>query len=293
MDDRTYIRLHDGMPDHPKVVGLTDAAFRLYVEALCWCSRHLTDGVVTAAALRRLGGWSPEAVVELAAAGLTEADEPSHVRSHNGSQDALPTTWLIHDYTEHQRTADEVAGFRRAKRAAGITGNHERWHLARGLRDLDCELCLADEPSLDPSHMRSDMRSHIESQNDGSTDRKHHRETSPTTETDTEEVKKALDRCGSDDDPDFTEFWSVYPRKIAKGHARKAWRAAVRGRKVDPKTIIVTAEQFRDAVRAAGTEAKYIPHPATWLNGERYGDDEAASGRQQGRIVYPTSPWKN
>src|SRR5215469_12896847 len=43
-DDRTYIKVHDGMPDHPKVEALSDAAFRLLVTLWCWCGRHLTDG---------------------------------------------------------------------------------------------------------------------------------------------------------------------------------------------------------------------------------------------------------
>ena len=279
MDDRTYIRLHDGMPDHPKVVGLSDAAFRLYVEAMCWCGRHLTDGAVTTAAMRRMGGWSPESVQELADATLIE----------QGSG----TDWLVHDYTEHQRTAAAVAAIKRAKRAAGVTGNHERWHLARGLPDPDCDLCAIPDESHDRSVVRSHMRSVMVSQSDGTTDRKSSRKTSPETETDTEKevVKKTPDLCGSDDDPDFTEFWSVYPRKVAKGEARKAWRAAVRGRKVEPKVIIVTAERFRDATRAAVTPAKFIPHPATWLNGERYGDDDSPG--PSGRIAYPTSPWAN
>jgi hypothetical protein len=283
MDDRTYIRLHDGMPDHPKVVGLSDGAFRLYVESICWCGRHLTDGVVPAAGMRRMGGWSPEAVSELADATLIEADGETH--------------WLIHDYTEHQRTAEEVAAIRRAKRAAGATGNHDRWHVARGLRDPDCELCAIPDDSHDPSHMRSDMPSHVQSLNgsgsDPMSDRKHHRETSPETETDTEEQKKTIVACGSDDDPDFTAFWKAYPRKIAKGHARKAWRGAVRGRRIEPKLIILTAEQFRDAVKAARTEQRFIPHPATWLNGERYGD-EAAGEDDNGtprRFDYPDSPY--
>jgi hypothetical protein len=33
-DDRTYITVHDGMPDHPKVEGLSDAAFRYLFTAM-------------------------------------------------------------------------------------------------------------------------------------------------------------------------------------------------------------------------------------------------------------------
>jgi hypothetical protein len=43
-DSRTYIRVHDGFLDHPKIQGLSDRAIRLLLEMWTWCSRYLTDG---------------------------------------------------------------------------------------------------------------------------------------------------------------------------------------------------------------------------------------------------------
>src|SRR6266542_994586 len=40
----SWVRLDDGFDDHEKVEGLDDIAFRLYVSALCYASRNLTDG---------------------------------------------------------------------------------------------------------------------------------------------------------------------------------------------------------------------------------------------------------
>lgn len=245
MDDRTYIRLHDGMPDHPKVVGLSHAAFRLYVECMCWSSRHLTDGVVPAAAMRRMGGWSASALRELTAAALLE--------------EAGGPVWAVHDYTQHQRTAALVASFKEAKRAGGLSGNHERWHVRRKILDPSCELCAIG----DASQMRS--------QNGSQTGRK----SSPEAEAKTEKKNKTIGQTASDHDPDFAAFWAAWPRKVGKGHARKAWRSAVLGRRADPKDVIAAAEQFAAAVRAARTEPQFIPHPATWLNGERYADEAA------------------
>lgn len=79
-------------------------------------------------------------------------------------------------------------------------------------------------------------------------------------------------RAGSDDDPDFTEFWRVYPRKVAKGQARAAWHKATVTRKTDPARIIKAAMLFGEKITAEGKETEFIPHPATWLNGERYDD---------------------
>lgn len=86
--------------------------------------------------------------------------------------------------------------------------------------------------------------------------------------------KDSLKRAdvGSDTDPDFTAFWTVYPRCVGKGQARAAWRKAVLTDHEDPKDIIVAAEAYRDQCREQRTEKKYIAHPATWLHGERYND---------------------
>jgi hypothetical protein len=58
------------MPQHPKIAGLSDKAFRLYIAGLCYASEYLTDGTIPLAAARRLDGWSPRTVAELRAAGL-------------------------------------------------------------------------------------------------------------------------------------------------------------------------------------------------------------------------------
>jgi hypothetical protein len=71
-------------------------------------------------------------------------------------------------------------------------------------------------------------------------------------------------------DPDhrFDQFWQVYPRKTAKGSARRAWMKAMRV--VDPITVIAAALRYRDDPNREDT---YTAHPATWLNGERWLDD--------------------
>jgi hypothetical protein len=47
----SWVRIHDGAMFHPKVISLTDKAFRLWVWGLSYCQAHLTDGVIPAAAL--------------------------------------------------------------------------------------------------------------------------------------------------------------------------------------------------------------------------------------------------
>ena len=71
---------------------------------------------------------------------------------------------------------------------------------------------------------------------------------------------------------DFQEFWNVWPKRCAKADARKAW--------AQTKDIRPELTNLLNAVKAAcKTEAwmkdggKYIPHPATWLRGERWEDE--------------------
>lgn len=66
----------------------------------------------------------------------------------------------------------------------------------------------------------------------------------------------------------FDEWWAMYPRKKGKGQAIKAYRLALK------KT---TVEVLRTGLEAQlpemmANEPTYVPHPTTWLNGERWGD---------------------
>lgn len=123
-DDRPFVRLDHGMPENPKIVGLSDAAFRLYVEAICWCSRQETDGKIPAAMMRRLG--KARSVTELVKGGLL---------------DEVLGDYEVHDYLEFQRSRDEIAEFRESRSDRGKRGNHSRWHVARRRYDPECEFC--------------------------------------------------------------------------------------------------------------------------------------------------------
>lgn len=74
-----------------------------------------------------------------------------------------------------------------------------------------------------------------------------------------------------ENDPNrFQEFWRAYPRRTAKGDARKAWAKALKNG-ADAGVMIGAAKQF--AIRSRHTEARYIPYPATWLNREQWDDE--------------------
>lgn len=65
----SWVRIHDGAMTHPKIVGLSDKAFRLWIWGLSYSQQHLTDGLVVSIAIpRRL----VRAIEDLTAAALWE-----------------------------------------------------------------------------------------------------------------------------------------------------------------------------------------------------------------------------
>jgi hypothetical protein len=68
----------------------------------------------------------------------------------------------------------------------------------------------------------------------------------------------------------FNEFWSLYPRKIAKATARKAWQKLSAKQQLMAAKAIDTHCQYW---RAKETELEFIPHASTWLNQERWEDE--------------------
>ncbi len=70
----------------------------------------------------------------------------------------------------------------------------------------------------------------------------------------------------------FNEFWMIYPKKVGKKDAQRAWKNAK-----------VTTELFEKIMTAVGkartTEqwtkenGRYIPNPSTWLNQGRWDDE--------------------
>lgn len=80
-----------------------------------------------------------------------------------------------------------------------------------------------------------------------------------------------------DDTPSgFAEFWSAYPRKVAKGDAEKAWKK----NKPDLAACLAAIAVAKSSADWTKDNGQYIPHPATWINGKRWEDGCHASGNQ-------------
>lgn len=90
----------------------------------------------------------------------------------------------------------------------------------------------------------------------------------------------------------FEDFWKLYPRKVARKDAEKAWN------KLTAEQKFVALHSLPIHVRyweSAGRSKETIPHCATWLNGERWTDELEAAVVQawwssdQGTLDYGAS----
>ena len=78
--------------------------------------------------------------------------------------------------------------------------------------------------------------------------------------------------------PGFDAFWDEYPRKVAKGEARKAWKALLpkgASREDSRELFKAVVGLLRERVDGEwdGREKKAIPYPATFLRGEEFGGE--------------------
>ncbi len=188
-----WVKLDDGFPMHPRVVGLSLEAKWAYIEALCYAARYETDGLV------------PDVVAangpvrrELLDVGLWENRE-------NGIS--------IHDYLEYNPARAEQESKREAKSMAGAMGAAKRWgmHPSRPV----------------PSNVKN--------------------------------IRSA-----------WAEFWATYPRKVGKRAAEKAFERAVARASVE--VVLAGARRF-SADPNLPADKQFIPHPATWLNQDRWEDE--------------------
>ncbi len=81
----------------------------------------------------------------------------------------------------------------------------------------------------------------------------------------------------------FLAWWNLYPRKVAKRAAEKAWARCA----TSPEAI----EQIMAGLRAQlpgmlKKDKKFVPHASTWLNGRRWEDSSLEfAQRDKPRVI--------
>jgi hypothetical protein len=73
------------------------------------------------------------------------------------------------------------------------------------------------------------------------------------------------------DDPSFKAFWQCAYRKTSKGAAAKAFAKACL--RADVAIILNAWKKQNDQWKRDAQEKRFVPHPATWLNDDRWEDE--------------------
>lgn len=233
--------------DHPKSIGLSDAATALWVRAGSYSAAKLLDGLVPEHVLSSLSRSSEEAAEELVARGLWRRSRQGF-RFHQWDQRNLTRARVDSD-REYERERK-----RRQRETASQNGKAQ---LGDGLVPAEVP---AEVPAGHHPESRAGPGGSVSVSVSTSVSKKTSPSASPT----------------ASDHPEFARFWAAYPRKVGKPNGRKAWAKAIKGG-ADPAAIITAAERFAGQCARKRTETRFIPHPATWLNDERWADPRPAT----------------
>jgi hypothetical protein len=297
-----HLQLAVNFPDNPKVRKLirhgreVRALRDLYVEMCLYSKGNRSDGVV------------PDEQIGLLVYPDTEKNGLRDAR-RLADVDLLERRdgcWFITGWFDRNPSREAIEQKSAAKARGARLANHRRWHVEYDSPDAQCEWCRLPDQTTDQNSDQTTDRSTDKSSDQtgvsnrvGAAKRSESKETQSETESE-EETTKPLGRhapagveVGSDADPDFAAFWDAYPRRVAKGQARKAWKTAVVKRAVDPKAIILGAERYRDDRSRQSRPIEYTAHPATWINGERWLEQQPDTNPNGTGHGYSTSPWDN
>jgi hypothetical protein len=126
---RFYVPLDVNYQMDDKILSAGVLAECIYVRALAYSKRATTEGRIRRAHLRILG------------AGIRRAEEQVRLLVQVGLWEETDDGWYIVGWLNHNLSNDALTEEKARKRALSIAGNHKRHHVARGIKDDDCELC--------------------------------------------------------------------------------------------------------------------------------------------------------
>lgn len=124
-DPRQYVRISVDLPANRKLAGAPAQTKWLSVVAVCWSQQNLTDGQVVPAAMTAIAGVPAKHGRDLINRDVwhekghacPECPQPAHVGEV-----------IIHDYLDHQDSAETVRRNRDEKAKSGRLANHIRWN---------------------------------------------------------------------------------------------------------------------------------------------------------------------
>jgi len=270
-----WARLDDGFGDHQKVLDLIDtlpelegaAAIGLWTLALAYAHGTMrlakTPGFIPRSFARSRARVPAQIGDRLVAVGLWETADGG---------------WLIHDFDDYL-PSEEL----RAKRAeAGRRGARARWEKESAGQGDVVPHVNGETPGGD-----SNLPSVAIMANGKSCPEP---EPEPIKKTSSSSPsRKRSAKSQESDHPLFAEFWKAYPRREGKGKAREAFNRVVENG-TQPEILVSAAARYASHHFRAKTEQKYIAHPTTWLNQERWEDDYVGDVAAQDVAPPPMPP---
>jgi hypothetical protein len=244
-----WVRLDENFAQHPKVLQAGPLGMAMHVSALCYCNRHLTDGFVPkqiASMLLDLSGlamrmWDGDMV-----GGGQDATWELIIEDLVGAGlwEPVKGGWLIHDYLDYQPSKQQIQRVREIRSEVGRKGGEAK------------SKQIAKQNSGNGA---------------GKSPGKIEAKVCPDPVPDTVSPKKES-HARADALAEFERWYESYPRKKSRGAAERAYRAA---RKIaTAEELLAGVERFKATLN--GTEPRFIAHPASWLNGKRWLDDDVA-----------------
>jgi len=237
----TYFKVDDQFHSHPKTMSVSLQAKGLWVVAGSWCGAHATDGHIPARALV-LFGANESTANELIDAGLWERTESGYV---------------FHDWLHHQFSKAEIDAHREYEREKKRKQRAKKREQLGGdsLGDND-GMSLGDNLGDSPVPSRG----------------------SPGMVGMVGLVNTSKEKREEKTDQHFAEFWSVYPRKVGKTAAQKAFIKALTI--ADASVIIEGATRYANDPNRS---PEFTAHPTTWINQGRWDDDPLPARRDDSK----------
>ena len=121
----SWIKIETSFYDHPKVLQAGNDGAGLYVHALLYCGKHLTDGFVPLSFIKSLA--NKRLIEKVTASGLWRPVATGELLN-GGDLVARGDGFYIPDYLEYQYSKAEVLALREDRSRAGRKGAERRWN---------------------------------------------------------------------------------------------------------------------------------------------------------------------
>lgn len=215
-DNRLYANITLDFADHPKILPLSDAAFRCLIEATLWSRKHMTNGLLP----RRFAivRWNAETLHELT---TNDTQNPSLIEREDG--------WIIHDFDQHQTTKEEIEQRRDARKIAGQKGGRASGEARRKQNEANAKQTLKQTRSKTKPETETETDKELTTDVVSSSPRKRGTRLTPDFQPDQSTITLIrAERPDIDLDAEtrkFVDYWTAKPgRDATKLDWNATWR---------------------------------------------------------------------